>query len=190
MIVGILVASILCTFGLLGDDAYAVNQLLVPYRTILLGCLIAIALNTKVIYGRFAKFSASPLVAPVFLIGAVGFIALGSGPLVGIEQLTIHLLMAFFLIACIINEENYLKPILTIPLVRLIGIVSYGIYILHGQLWGPTGKLLALLSGSGFSDSRGLFFLVLTLLSTLIAYISFNTYEKYFLVMKKRYEVK
>lgn len=189
MIIGILAASILCAFGFLGDDAYAVNQLLAPYRTILLGCLVATALNTKMVYERFVTLCSNSWTAPCLLISTIGFIALHSGPLVGVGQLAIHLLMAAFLAACILNENNYLKPILTLGWVRLIGVVSYGIYILHGQLWGIAGRVVSALPGT-WEDSRVLFFLCLTLFSVFVAYVSFNTYEKFFLKLKTRYEVK
>lgn len=189
-IVGILVVSICCALGLFGAKAYDINQILVPYRTILLGCLVAVALNTKTIYEKLAKLYANPLVAVFFLLGTVGFIGLQSGPIVGVAQLSVHLLMAAFLIACVLNEDNYLKPVLALSWVRLIGIVSYGIYILHLQLWGVTSKILSFIPSPDLSNSRFTFFLIMTVLSTLVAYISFNTYERFFLKLKKNYEVK
>lgn len=189
MIIGILAASLFCAAGFLGDGAYAVNQLLVPYRTILLGCLVAIALNTKTVYERLVTLCSSSWSAPCLLIGTIGTVALNSGPLVGVAQLAVHFFMAAFLTACILNENNYLKPFLTLGWVRLIGVISYGIYILHGQFWGIAGRVVSALPGT-WADSRTLFFLCLTLFSVFVAYVSFNTYEKFFLKLKTRYEVK
>jgi peptidoglycan/LPS O-acetylase OafA/YrhL len=186
----ILIISLLCALGLFGTYAYDINQLLVPYRTILLGCLLAIALNTKAIYEKLAKICKNPFTASILLIATVGLIGLQSGPIMGIAQFAIHILMAGFLMTCVINEDNYLMPLLSLGWVKIMGIVSYGIYILHGQLWGPTKKILSILPNSAWSDSRLMFFLVFTVLSTLVAYISFNTYERFFLKLKKNYEVK
>ncbi len=190
MIIVALGVSMLCAMGFLGEYAFKLNQMLVPYRTILLGCLVAIGLNTKKIYEIFAQLTVSPLAAPLTLAASVGFIAAQSGPIVGVAQMAVQMLMAAFLMTCVINEENYLKSILSLAWVRMIGVVSYGIYILHGQLWGLSGKAMAIFPGDALSDSRGLFFVVLTLLSTLFAYISYNTYEKFFMKKKQRYEVK
>src|SRR5690606_12942063 len=67
IIASIFAISILCALKLLGDDAYDINQLLVPYRTILLGCLTAITLNTRGSYDQVAKLLSSQLAAPALL---------------------------------------------------------------------------------------------------------------------------
>jgi peptidoglycan/LPS O-acetylase OafA/YrhL len=188
MIAILVCTSLLCIFGLLGEKAYDISQLLVPYRTILLGCLVAILLNTKEFYRFPERLLANPFIAPILLVVTILFIAYQSGPIVGLEQLSVHLLMAAFIISCIVNENNYLSSLLKLKAIKIIGIISYGIYILHGQLWGPTNKILSIAGGS-WSESRLVFFLVFTALSTFVAFISFNTYEKFFLNLKKRYEI-
>jgi Predicted acyltransferases len=190
MITTLICVSFLCILGILGESAYNISQLLVPYRTILLGCLVAILLNTNEFYSLSKKLVANPFVAPILLVSTISFIAYQSGPIVGLEQLTVHLLMAAFLISCIINEHNHLASLLKLKVVKIIGITSYGIYILHGQLWGPANKILSITSAGGpWTESRLAFFLIFTTLSTFAAYISFHTYEKFFLNLKKRYEI-
>lgn len=189
LVLTLMLASFFCLLGFVGQTAFDINQLLVPYRTIFLGCLVAIILNQRVGYEFFVRHCNGQYFALGIMLILILFVSQQAGDIVGLAQLTVHLLMAAFLIGCVINEQNALHGFLRLRLLQIIGVTSYGIYILHSQFWGVTHKLLSLVPGVELEQSRFFFFLLFTLFATVAGFISFHTYEKFFLGFKKRFEV-
>jgi peptidoglycan/LPS O-acetylase OafA/YrhL len=181
----VLLGSVEWTF--LSDSNLSFFSKFVPYQTILIGCFCAFMLNQKKTYIAVTQLLgckwASPLALFVLLVG----IAVQRGDIVGFPQFLIHVAMAVFLISTVVNEKNYLREVLGSKCFRNVGMVSYGIYVLHGQFWGLTKNLCSYVSWLGLGDTRVLFFLVFSLISFFSAYLSYHFFEVFFLSVKKKY---
>jgi peptidoglycan/LPS O-acetylase OafA/YrhL len=160
---------------------------LVPFRTILLGCLMAIILDQQAGYDMMKKYFGHRLtilfIASVFFV----FLLFFEGHILGVWQLFVHLLIFMFISCVVLNEKNIFHSLFDTLIVKQIGIVSYGIYIFHGQLWGITEKLLELVPLASLSQSRVLFFIIFTIISTIIALFSYYFFEAKLLMLKKKF---
>jgi peptidoglycan/LPS O-acetylase OafA/YrhL len=186
-IAAIVLASTIASFGVLGEAALNVSEHLVPYRTILLGCLLAIGLASPTCFTVLHRYLAWRYCATVLLFSIALIIAFFSGKILGIRQLAIHVLMAMFLAACVLNENNPLRVILKPLIMRTLGVVSYGIYILHGQFWGLTHKIVSSIPVEQIAQSKTAFFIVFTAISLSVALCSYHFFEVFFLKLKQRF---
>ncbi|WP_020468722.1 acyltransferase family protein [Zavarzinella formosa] len=101
----------------------------------------------------------------------------------GLHRLVIQLLMTVLLASCVIREDHLLQPILKFrPLARL-GVVSYGMYLIHMFVLPVSNGLLSKLHFER-PEAR---FLMTTLLSWIAAEISFRFFEHRFLALKDRF---
>jgi peptidoglycan/LPS O-acetylase OafA/YrhL len=108
-------------------------------------------------------------------IVAVGLAAAASTPgdLSGLPRLVIALLMACFIAGCVLDEQHVISRALARPLIRWIGVISYGMYIYHffarhGAAW--------LLEKAHIESPLALFFSC-TLFTLVIAALSFRWIE-------------
>ena len=93
-------------------------------------------------------------------------------------------LYALLIGSCVVREDHWLQPVLSSRLFRQIGRVSYGIYLMHGLVFGT----LVILGPHLHLPRRGLaLFAITTLLTALLASISYNSYEAFFLHFKKHF---
>ncbi len=101
----------------------------------------------------------------------------------GGHRLGIQLLMTATLAACVVREDHALRPVLRFgPLARL-GIVSYGVYLIHMFLQ-PIGYLGLVKVGVDRPEAR---FLTTTVLAWAGAEVSFRVIERPFLALKGRF---
>jgi peptidoglycan/LPS O-acetylase OafA/YrhL len=121
----------------------------------------------------------SSLVLALLLVAACNF----PGDLQGWPRLSIQLVMAGLLGACVVREDHSLQGLLGRRLVRRIGTVSYGVYLLH--LFARHGAVLTL-TWVGL-EVPGLLFVVTLTFSLALAELSFRFYEKPFLRLKTRF---
>ncbi len=98
----------------------------------------------------------------------------------GFPRLAIHLAMTGLLCACVVREDHVLRPLLAFRPLARIGVISYGMYLLHQ--FARHGADTAM-QRAGFSDALLLFALCL-LLTIAAAEISFRFYETPFLRLK------
>lgn len=158
------------------SDALAwrvVGSLAVP---ILLGAAAAILLHYRRSFDRLAPVLGQRFAAPVFGVGALVLVALGAPE--EIVQLTMVLLIA----ACCVREDTWLHPVLTLRPLVFIGVISYGVYLMH--------MLAANLVRPAIGDQYGLLvFLATVPVVLLVAYLSFRFVEQPILARKRQYEV-
>lgn len=169
-----------------GNLSHLIHMLL-PFRTLLLGCLLAIALCNTQSY-TFLKKVLTPKPVIIFVAGLLLYsIFRVEGPIIEINQLIVHILMVAFLACAVINENNILKGVLSWRPLQLCGIVSYGMYILHGLFWGISKKLTELIPINFIAESRITFFIIFIITSYFVAFLSFHFFEKWFLEFKEKY---
>ena len=108
-----------------------------------------------------------------------------SGDISGWPRLLIHLLMAAFLVSCVLREDHHLAKPLGWGLVKRIGEISYGIYLLH--LFTRHGASATLLKLGHDGQSSWALFALCLVFSTLVCEVSFRFYETPCLNLKKRF---
>ncbi len=97
----------------------------------------------------------------------------------------IHLLCVLIVASCVIREDHVLRPIMSWGIIRWMGMVSYGMYLMH---------MLALNAFKMGSNAVGFHhplveFVGASALATIAATVSFKYYESFFLELKKRFEM-
>ena len=88
------------------------------------------------------------------------------------------------------GEETTINKLLSFRLLRFFGIISYSLYVFHWPLYLLLSPVLARWSARNldFINSSIFASLVATILSILLAWLSFHFFEKKFLLLKKRFE--
>jgi peptidoglycan/LPS O-acetylase OafA/YrhL len=144
---------------------------------ILLGCILAIFLHRRwffpVLYHLLGQIWSAPLL----------FLALGISLFVtGIPTTVVLVLMTCVVGSCCIREDHWLRPVFTHSLIRYIGSISYGMYLIH---------VLAIRFAKNVFDDGDerplLVFAAALVLSIVAAGISFRLYEQPFLRLKNRF---
>jgi len=151
------------------------------FTPILLGVLLAHILHNRNGFERVARVLGHRL-APLFLaVVLMVSLELMPGDLRGWPRITIHLLMMALLASAVVREDHVLAPFLEWPPVVRIGVLSYGMYLLHMFIVHFTDRL----------GERGLphvFLFPLAVAGTIaVAELSYRFYETPFLRLKKRF---
>lgn len=164
-------------------QASVVHSFSGPFRTILIGSLLAILLNNErgfqFFHRAFGKRS-----SVVWAFGVLILLILPFGNLVGVWELLVHLVMAIVVGSIVVNQSNYLMPALTLPVVKTIGVVSYGIYLTHSQLAGVVMAISGRIPGG---LPVGLFFLAFLAVSATVACGMYYSFEVHFLKLKRHF---
>ena len=144
-----------------------------------LGTLCALALHYRVTYNAMYRILGARI-APLITLGFV---------LASLELRAGHLVFiicgAAFLVSCVIQENHRLQFFLNWAPLNYIGKVSYGLYLLH--MFCNAGTAL-LIKKTGIQLGPAGVFIVVLVLSLVIASLSFHTFEKFFLQLKPRFE--
>lgn len=99
------------------------------------------------------------------------------------HEYAIYFLLALLVVSCTIREDHVLAPVLKFkPFVR-IGMISYGIYLMHMLCFNAVNRLGGKL---GVTD-KFVLWIGGMILVYIIAEISFNTFERFFQKRKKKY---
>lgn len=155
------------------------------YPAMLLGSGLAILLNSRegftLLWGILGqRWSAALFV--LFLLAALQFLPLD---LHGFPNLVLHLIMAGLIGSLVIREDTLLMPVMSFAPIRRIGVVSYGIYLLHLIALHIATSITARLFGAP-ENQMPLFLLLYVGLSWLMAEISFRFYETPFLSLRHK----
>ena len=180
----------LADMGYLGGGMLVVGRALAPFSAIAVGLLLAMLLDRPAGFRAASKVLGhqSDVVIVSALLLALLFVP---GSVVGLLRLAIHLCMGALLVTVVVSNDHVLSKLFQRRWIIHIGVVSYGVYILHGQIVGPCDRLVdfiaTTLGSPSLSGSRLVHFLSLTLVSVFIATLSYRYFESYFLKLKKRY---
>ncbi|MDB5809268.1 MAG: O-acetyltransferase OatA [Betaproteobacteria bacterium] len=109
--------------------------------------------------------------------------ALAAGIELGFPRAIVWTLMALLVGAVVVRESNGLAPVLTWRPFARIGMVSYGMYLLHMLSYNAVKKALT----AAALDYPWLFFPLTVTLAALVATISYRYYEAPFLRLKDRF---
>ncbi|MEM1415649.1 MAG: acyltransferase [Myxococcota bacterium] len=156
------------------------------FAPILLGVLLAHAMHGESGFRAVRRLVGHRL-APVALgLAILGTIAAVPPDIRGWARPTIHLLMMLFLASLVVREDHALRRPMGWWAVRRIGIVSYGMYLLHMIATDLVGRAL----GASGLDFPGDHFLLSLALTWGMAELSFAYFEKPFLRMKSRFSAR
>lgn len=179
------VAAVTGSLRVFGIEPVVVGDLVfkmftATYAPILIGSALAIILDIKNGFGwMHAAFGARQ--SPVFTFGALILgLAFLPADVAGWPNLVLHLTMAACIASVVVREGHVLKPAFSFaPIVR-VGQISYGVYLYHLIALHITTVLL---SRFGLQNDWTTF-IGYSLLSFVIADISFRYFESRFLAMR------
>jgi peptidoglycan/LPS O-acetylase OafA/YrhL len=152
---------------------------------IILGVLLAHTLHNPTGYSWGLRFLSSRWVAPLLLLMVLVVLAIAPTDIRGWARPTIHITLFLFLAACVVREDHGLSWLLRWGPLQRIGVISYGLYLLH--LFGLHGALLVR-TKLPILDSEWIVFPLTFMFSIMIAEASFRFYETPFLRLKSRFD--
>jgi peptidoglycan/LPS O-acetylase OafA/YrhL len=141
---------------------------------ICMGCLAAYALHSPRGFAWVYRALGYTWMPPLLLVLVLGAVAANGTP----YWLTSVVMTALVVSSCI-RTRHLLMPVLTLPPIRYVGMISYGVYLLHMIALNLVRRALP---GQSFAV-----YLVLTLaVSVLMAGLSYRYFESWFLRLKER----
>ena len=190
-----LLVNQLVNFGLLdgllvrlfGEGVLTLHVFDTTFTPIILGVCLAHVLHARGGFGRLW-----PLVRGRWSVAAYGLVLLGlmcvsPRDISGGYRLLIHLAIALFLAAAVAREDNALARPLSLPFVRRVGVVSYGMYLYHMVVLVFASVALGKL---GLSKNPGPVLFVVTCVGTyLVSEASWFAVERPLLKFKERFKV-
>lgn len=153
-----------------------------PYAPILMGSVVAIALQNPGVFALLEPFLArrgAVFVSFAFLTLALLFLP---ASVIGWPALLIHFAMCLVLMASVMREDHAMRWALANPVVARIGQISYGMYLYHLMFLVIGFKILVAVDLYS-APALFVFYFVLT---TIAAEISFRTYETWFMRLRPR----
>lgn len=151
------------------------------FTPILLGVGLAHVLHRRPSFDRIAPWLSRPS-TPFVLLFALAILANVPGDVAGLLRVSIHVVMVLLLGSLVVRSDT-LGGLLTLWPVQRIGLVSYGVYLLHMFVAHGANAALARAPARLPGD-----LFVLVLLGTwAAAELSFRTLEARFLSLKQRF---
>ncbi len=173
--------GLLSSMGFVAPEPMMLRQ--TGFTPIILGVFLAHALHNKGSFERLAPVLGWRFMPVVAVVAIVGVCSIPIDDITGWPRLTLHLLMTLLLGSAVIREDHALMPLLRLKPLIHVGVLSYGVYLLH-MLCRHAAK--AALSAAGVTSLWPLF--PLTLAITLaVAWLTYTFYEKRFLALKSRF---
>jgi peptidoglycan/LPS O-acetylase OafA/YrhL len=145
---------------------------------ICLGVLLAHALHFKRGFNALRLVLGSPMSSLMWMLVFIAALNWRSAP-----TIVVHAAAVMLVGACTYREDHILAAVFKNRALTYVGTVSYGVYLLHMLV-----KNAVLKSTSGFNldiPPTGIF-VITTVLSVLVAGLSFRYFESFFLEMKDR----
>ncbi len=179
-----LAANQLVNFGLLFPAARLEHEILqVTFTPLCLGVILAYLLHQRFdrLWPMLGSRAALPVVAVALLV-AVAWPGEVGAAMVGPHRLVIHLLLTALVGAVVVREDHVLASAARQPVLVRLGVVSYGIYLLHMfvrhavvEVWGKVGAVPL---------PTGVLFVVVATLTFAAAEVSFRWFEAPILALK------
>jgi len=122
--------------------------------------------------------------SPIILLAILFLVVLTSpSEISGFPRLLIQILMMLWLGSLVVQENHHLQLVMTFPIVKRIGQISYGMYVYHMFALHICRELIERI-GIPFDYALFLFGSIVTFI---IADISFRFYETPILKLKNRF---
>ncbi|MFK5956620.1 MAG: acyltransferase [Planctomycetota bacterium] len=185
---GLLVITYLASYGYLGlPDSFLLTVLQSIMPGICLGAILAHLLHHKRTFPALMKVLGHRFSAPLFLAALIGYCALPT-----IDDWIVHALGMLLVGSCVCREDHFLQRPFNWSPIRWMGVISYGMYMLHMLAKNAVGLLAGKIGFSLEEATLGIHPAVLEFLGTTIfvviaATISYKTFEAYFLKLKSRF---
>jgi len=173
--------GVLARFGFGATEPQMLKQ--TGFTPILLGVMLAHALHHPLWHERLARvltLRGTPAVAAAAIVFVC---SVAPVDLTGWPRFSLHLLMVVLVGSCVIREDHLLGPVLRLPPLVRIGVLSYGIYLLH---MFSRHLCHSVIEKFGWDERPWLFFSTL-ILTVIVAQLSFTFYEQRFLLLKARF---
>jgi len=153
-----------------------------PSTEICAGVLLAISLHTKKGFEFIWKVLGHPRSA--WIAGIMAFTIINwPGPANSGWRLCQAIIFTIFVAACVVREDHGLSNVLNRKILIRIGVVSYGMYLLHMLAVNTVKQILPSIG----IDSSLFSFLLAVAFAYIAAEISFRFYETPMLNLKKRF---
>ncbi len=181
VIVVVQLAQLNGMFGLLSPESFLRTVIINIAPPICLGVILAHVLHSRKGFSIAAKIMG-------YRWSSVFFFALLALAIAFFEQihLPVHIMMVLVVGSCVMRQDHWLAKILSGQPFRHIGMVSYGMYLMHLLAYHVVARACRLVH---LEEPISLF--LLTALATIAAAtISFRYYESFFQRMKVRVEAK
>lgn len=152
---------------------------------ILLGVLLAHLLHGRrsfLLLARVLAWRGAPLVTGAVVLGLMAGL---DADLQGLPRISIHLAMLAFLASCVMREDHLAARVLRFAPLARIGVLSYGIYLLHMFARHAAAMMVRPLEHHGDFVHGTAFFLVTLALSIVAAELSYRFFESRFLKLKE-----
>lgn len=169
--------SIAVTYGRLPDNDLVVVILLSIHPAILGGVLMAHVLHDRRTFEVVRPVLAARCTAPLMLTGLVATVELG------LPQGFIWTLMALLVGSVVIRESNGLGLLLRWRPIAHIGLVSYGMYLMHMLSYNAVKRVLTTMG----LEHEWLWFPATVVVVIFAATMSYQYYESWFLRLKNRF---
>ncbi|WP_394847811.1 acyltransferase [Pendulispora brunnea] len=160
------------------DSAGLGHRMLTSIATpICLGAVVAYVLHFRKSFSAADTMLGRRCSAPILLLALAGLLAADGTPL-----FVIHIVMALLVASVCIRGDHGLAKLLDIPMLRLVGVVSYGMYLFHVSVITGVKWLLP--------DAWRLapvLFVLATCITFAIAWASYRFFEMPFLGLKNRF---
>lgn len=168
---------------LFGPRFHALEMVQATFNGIALGVLAGWLLHGPRGHAFAARLLGARLAAPAAAMALAVTANLAPGEPMGWPRPLFQVVAAALVVACVVRPDHGLaRPLDWRPLAR-IGVVSYGIYLLHMPVKQGALELVLLLDAPFPGD----LFVVTALLTIAAAEVSYRFYERPFLAWKKRF---
>ncbi len=155
------------------------------FLPILLGVALAHVMDTACGFALVHRLAGWRGASVVFLGILLLALSYPGHDISGFPRIGIHLSFVAFLASCVVREDHALAGGLRLPVLARIGVVSYGMYILHQ----PCRHLAALIVNHlGYGGDGFPLFAITLLLTVAVAEISYRYFETPMLRLKRRFE--
>jgi peptidoglycan/LPS O-acetylase OafA/YrhL len=156
-----------------------------PATEICAGVLLALALHSRSGFERIWPWLGRAWSAPA-TAGLALLVITWPGSATTGWHLALAVSLTLVVASCVIREDHGLAPLLQLPVLARIGVVSYGIYMLHSLAINVVKAAFAHFG----ANSPPLGFVLAVALSYVSAEISFRLFESPLLRMKARFNAK